>query len=530
MPKKTDIPPLKLKEPDPTSQKLPLKNSNQPLHKMNHKPAPAAYKDQPNKENPSNKPESRAQTGLGMKSKNKPHKIFKVIRDSNRGLLYKPVQTKNNKQIKIQAPKIDDVINFFMDKAQQEQPSEPIDLQNEVSKFQERKKVFFQSLSSEFLYPPNLNIPKFVVSNSSQINGEKVILPSINTLQYVESIYREFKLEIEERAKEFKKANINNSNEGSLSTTAVNSIKSESISLEGDICPSRPDVDLSAIVTPFGAKKEPESLKKEEKQAKIVKKIFSIKSEPPRLQKLDKIENVIIPTIRKEQISSLEENQTQINRKDLKKVVEKTLEVLDDDKVQIKAEKIIKKSKSEKVSPKAIQKETKKNKNKLKRKNRKPFVSKWDVTSNRRLNRWQMVQTDKDENPKTRLEESRPAIRPTRKAKTRVENFKKIPVGSNHQVQIPPLQIRKAKRTKTPSRELKVLWEPENMKKKSLEYYFKKLQETYGFYPNEQKAIKLLRENGYELKKVWKEVEAKEAEYSRLFRLKLTRDRGLYFY
>jgi len=523
--KNNEIPPLKLKDPDLSIKKVPFLISNQLAEKPSQKKGTTSSKEQKNKETSKDKPEppqNSVQVGPGIQQKNRPHKIFKVIRHTNRDHISLPIQTKTKQKIKIEAPKINDILGFFMNNTTEAQPSISNVAQPVPSKFEEKKNIFLQSLSSDFLYQPVFAIPPFI----HQDQGEKLSLPALTIPQYTESIYNEFKLKILEKSQDFKKANITIE---STSSTTVSSIKSD----ESDISPSRRltshDADLSAVIVPswlLNQNKKAEEMKIEQKaeeeekkpqeesllppknKRKVPEKIdiksISVKSEP--------VKHVVeVPKI------DLEEESIKINRKDLQEVIQSNLTKKT-------------KSKSEKISPKAIQKVDLKKKKVLKKhKNRKPFVSKWDVTSMRRQNKWQQVKDEDKETSKTKHEETRAAIRPTRKAKTRVENFKKIPVGSKYQVQIPPLTPKDKKSSRSP-RELKPIWNPESMKKKSLEYYFKKLEETYGFYPNEQKAIKLLRENAFMLKKVWDSIEGHEVEYARQFRLKLTRDRGLYYY
>jgi len=115
----------------------------------------------------------------------------------------------------------------------------------------------------------------------------------------------------------------------------------------------------------------------------------------------------------------------------------------------------------------------------------------------RKLNRWQMVQAEKQEQkPEDPIEEG---VKRT-----------EVPLGPEHQVAVPVLSTKgKSSERRTP----KMKWDPLSQNEGELKDFFEELRNLLNQNVDQEKAVQLLNENGNDVKKVLEIVKANKEQY-----------------
>jgi len=130
-----------------------------------------------------------------------------------------------------------------------------------------------------------------------------------------------------------------------------------------------------------------------------------------------------------------------------------------------------------------------------------PRISTGRRLAERKLNKWQMVQSEKqDKKPK---ENSEPMVEET-------DKNSEIPVGTKHQVDMSTLS---AKGQQTERRTPKMKWDPLSQDEGELHNFFEELRNLLNNNVDQEKAIQMLKENDNDVQKVLELVKANKDQY-----------------
>jgi len=114
----------------------------------------------------------------------------------------------------------------------------------------------------------------------------------------------------------------------------------------------------------------------------------------------------------------------------------------------------------------------------------------------RKLNRWQVGQTEKKETPEPIVEEK--------------DEKSVVPVGPNYQADVSTLSV---KRQSSERRTPKMKWDPLSQDEGELHNFFEELRNLLNQNVDQEKAIQLLKENGNDVKTVLELVKANKDQY-----------------